>query len=81
MGAEGCGDSSPGGGTLDYTQASRPEPVFITGRTSSDAAGCGEAAPPTAVRTMSNETESDMLAEQLPLEVFKINEGVPCSVC
>lgn len=73
MGAGGCRDSSPGGGTFGYTQASRPELVFITGWTSSDAAGCREAAPPTAVRTMSNETESDMLTKQLPLVVFIIN--------
>lgn len=81
MGAEGCGDGRPGGGTCSYMEASRPELVFRTGRTSCDAAGCREAAPPTAVRTMSNETESDMLTEQLPLVVFKINARLSFSVC
>lgn len=44
MGAECCGNR-PGGGTFDYTQASRPDLVPITGWTSSDGAGCREAAP------------------------------------
>lgn len=44
MGAECCGNL-PGGGTFDYKQASRPDPVPIAGWASSDEAGCREAAP------------------------------------
>lgn len=44
MGAGYCGNRSDGR-VFDYTQASRPDLVPMTGWTSSDAAGCREAAP------------------------------------